>query len=214
MASHTEIRVGDTDWVIRVGGEDVHVKVLEKAKKASGRGYEFRCKRVGADGRVVGRNLTRGSGAFRKPGESPKTTGFSKNKPKAKPRTHKRASAPKPRPRPQASAFFSEIREPGTPGTFPSNGKPSGLGSLRGRGRRTSYATSSPARTAAVSSSSQARREIEKQIKHAGLQPLVAELVKELVRCDGTEHAAQQIYGRVMGEYRMCRYTGRPFGRR
>jgi hypothetical protein len=220
MASHTEIKVGDSNWVIRVAGEDVRVKVLEKTKKASGRGYEFRCKRVGADGRVTGRNLVRGSGALRRPGEPTRTTGFSKNAPprapKAKPKKSARARSSSPGPAPSArgysgpppaSAFFSTVQEPGRP--RPSNGSSATkLRSLRGRGRAPS-AKPSPARAGAPTPS-RARREIEKQLKHAGLTPLVSSLMTELLKCGGTEHEASSIYARVMSSHRMSS-RGVPF---
>jgi hypothetical protein len=214
VASHTEIKVGDTDWVIRIGGEDVQVKVLEKTRKASGRGYEFRCKRF-KGGRSVGRNLVRGSGALRRAGEPVRASGFTKNgsSPSAPaPRTRakpKSRAKPKPRARastsylqnPPASAFFSEVQEPGAPRSATASSSSAGgrLGSLRGRGR----ANSKPAPARQEQSPSAAKREIEKQIKHAGVSDLVADLVKALIRCDGTEHSAQQVYATVMSEHRM-----------
>lgn len=226
MASHKDINVGDTNWVIRVDGKDVRVKVLEKLPKASGRGYEFRCKRMDNGNRVIGRNLTRGSGAFRRPGESPKTTGFAKGK---KPPARRASSKParsayaSPPPtttsytNPPASAFFSQVQEPGmsrspSPSAGSSNGgrsSASGLGSLRGRGRASRSAAPSPARSSDPAPS-QARREIERNLKHANLQPLVVELVKSLISSDGTEFSIQQIYGRVMANHRM-RSFGMPF---
>jgi len=224
MANHAEINVGDTNWVVRISGEDVRVKVLEKTKKASGRGWEFRVKRF-MDGRTVGRSLTRGSGAFRVPGQPPRRTGFSigggeglsrvpgsgpvvskkktrtaapATKPRARSRTRARVNNP-----PPASAFFSEVREPGSPS---SGSSPAGqLGSLRGRGRAKVRAPA-PARPAHKSPAS-ARREIERLIKHAEFTPLVENLVKRLIRCNGTEHDTGRIYGIVMSEHRL----GMPF---
>jgi hypothetical protein len=230
MASHTEIKVNDSNWVIRAGGVDVQVKILEKIKKASGRGWEFRVKRVGADGRVTGRNLVRGSGALRRPGQPTRTTGFSKNGPakKAKPKAKPKAKAP-PKPRrsrspgpapspygysgpPPASAFFSGVQEPGGPRSSPPrNGRSSSatrLGSLRGRGKAPSKP--SPARPG-TPSPSQARREIEKQLKHANLSPLVSTMVKELIKTDdGTDHTVTRVYGHVMSGHRLSRH-GVPF---
>jgi hypothetical protein len=218
MASHTEIKVGDSNWVIRVAGADVQVKVLEKIKKASGRGWEFRCKRF-QNGRSVGRNLTRGSGAFRRPGEPTKTTGFSKKPrtPARKPRAARRAPAPAPaapayQSNPPASAFFSEIQEPGK--ARPSSRQPAStrLGSLRGRGRTKSSA-SAPARAASSPTPSAARREIEKLLKQAGLTPVITDLVKALVNSDGSMFTAEQVYARVMADHRMRSFGGAPFRR-
>jgi hypothetical protein len=128
MASHNEIKVGDTCWVIRIAGEDVKVKVMEKNPKASGRGYDFRVRRIGASGRVEGRNLTRGSGALRKPGTPVK--GFGGAAPKRKPPARKKA-APKvksnrPKPAPRASKPTPYAPAPAAPKRAP-------LSSLRGR---------------------------------------------------------------------------------
>jgi hypothetical protein len=224
MASHREIKVGDTDWVIRIAGEDVQVKILEKLKKSSGRGYEFRCKRF-SNGRSVGRNLTRGSGSFRRPGQQPKATGFAGNKPAPPKRAAKPAAkraAAKPRVRsytapttsysrnPPPSAFFPKVQEPGAPSrrsaSSSANGRPGKgkLGSLRGRG--SSSATRAPAQAADSPSPTKARREIEKLLKQAGTSDLVKDLVKRLINSDGTEHAAQRIYGEVMSQHRMRSY--------
>lgn len=220
MASHTEINVGDTCWVIRISGEDVAVKVLEKMRKASGRGWEFRVKRF-QNGRSVGRNLTRGSGALRRAGEPVKSTGFSKNgsAPKA-PKAPKAPRAPKRRARartaplptppapsryarnPPASAFFSGVQEPGAPrSATASSPAAEGLGSLRGRGRKAAKRPTAPARKEVTPAA--ARREIEKLLKKAEFSPLVANLVKGLIRCDGSELAASRIYGDAMAEHRM-----------
>lgn len=220
MASHTEIRVGDSNWVIRVAGEDVQVKVLEKIKKASGRGWEFRCKRF-QNGRSVGRNLHRGSGAFRRPGEPTRTTGFSKASAKPKKARKPRASrAPRPAPaatpayqsNPPASAFFSEVQEPGQARSSSRQPASTRLGSLRGRGRARSSAPA-PARAGSAATPSAARREIDKLLKQAGLTEVVTDLVKALVHSDGSMFSAEQIYARVMADHRMRSFGGAPFRR-
>ncbi len=219
MASHTELRVGDSDWVIRDGGVDVQVKILEKTKKASGRGWEFRVKRVGSDGRVTGRNLVRGSGSLRRPGVPPKTTGFAKGKGTKKvmaarkntPKPTKPRAAPRVRRNPPASAFFSEVQEPGTSrsSSVTPNGSASGLGSLRGRGRSRRSSAAAPARPGrAGTTPSQARREIEKQLKYADLPPLVNGLMKALFKSDGTTTSVSRIYGEVVHSYNMSLHGG------
>jgi hypothetical protein len=223
MASHTEIKVNDSNWVVRIGGQDVQVKILEKVKKSTGRGWEFRCKRVGADGRVTGRNLVRGSGSFRRPGVAPRATGFSKNpaaaKPKAKPRKARPKKVAHPAPSslgyvgpapsslgyvgpapssrghmPPASAFFSETQEPGARRSSAA----SSLGSLRGKARPRATKPAAPKGT----SPSQARREIERLLKHAGLTDLQATLVREILKSDGSEPRLRQVYANAMGNYR------------
>jgi len=219
MASHAEIKVGSTDWVIRIGGVDTPVKVLEKIKKASGRGWEFRCKRF-QDGRSVGRDLIRGSGALRKAGEPVRSTGFAKKAPAAAAAPRARAgsrhgrskakpSALEPPPayayNPPASAFFSGVQEPGNsrpPAVSPSSGGK--LGSLRGRGRPTPPRPVAPARTSPLSKTpSAAKREIEKLLKQADLPPLVAHMIKGLLGSDGSDFSISRIYGNVMSEYRL-----------
>jgi hypothetical protein len=148
MASHTEIKVGSTEWVVRIDGEDVPVKVMEKAKKQSGRGYEFRLRRVGPDGRVFGRNLTRGSGALRRPGDPVKAFGGKSAKGPAGPqkkarRAPPRRNPPKRKPAPATPSFTL----PQAPNKSSSSGGSSSLPSLRGRGR-SSRASSSPKKAA------------------------------------------------------------------
>jgi hypothetical protein len=211
MASHTEIRVQDTDWVVRISGEDVRVKVLEKNKKASGRGYEFRCKRVGSDNRVFGRNITRGSGAFRRAGQPTRTTGFSRRAaPRAAPRAARRPAVKAElalRKNPPASAFFSEVQEPGTPRSR--NGgrasAPAKLGSLRGRRRPATAPSTTPTRSPA-----QVRREIERQIKHAGFTPLVTSLLTNLIKCGGAKHEVRGVLADTMSNHTMSEW-GIPF---
>jgi hypothetical protein len=200
MASHAEIKVGDTDWVIRMGGADVSVKILEKIKKASGRGYEFRCKRF-QNGRSVGRNIVRGSGSFRRQGQPVRSSGFAKNggapkaaepkaaAPKSPPRRPRARTKPMPTPpspyrrNPPASAFFSEVQEPGA------SRSPAGHAPARPKEKGTSP--------------SAAKREIERQLKHAGLTPLATQMIKRLIACDGSDLSISRLYGDVMSEYRL-----------
>jgi hypothetical protein len=224
MASHAEIKVGDTDWVIRMGGADVSVKILEKIKKASGRGYEFRCKRF-QNGRSVGRNIVRGSGSFRRQGQPVRSSGFAKNggapkaaepkaaAPKSPPRRPRARTKPMPTPpspyrrNPPASAFFSEVQEPGASRSPAGHAPAAGgrLGSLRGRGRSTSSpGSTAPARPKEKGTSpSAAKREIERQLKHAGLTPLATQMIKRLIACDGSDLSISRLYGDVMSEYRL-----------
>lgn len=136
MAKHSEVKVGSIgDWVIRDGSQDVPVKVVSKDKKASGRGFNFRVRRVGADGKTFGRTLTRGSGALRRPGTPARTFG-GKNPTPPRRATRKRrpaASAPVASNRaPGRSKAKPQAKPPSKKSSKPSPATPS-LGSLRGK---------------------------------------------------------------------------------
>lgn len=155
MASHNEISVGSTDWVVRVQGADVRVKVTAKNKKASGRGYDFSLRRLDSGGRVHGRTLTRGSGALRKPGTAVKAFGGTRAKPKAaakkkpaaKPRAAKAtAKNPPPAVAPLAATASRRRSAPAASASY----SPPKLASLRGRGRPSAPSPrAAPARTKA-----------------------------------------------------------------
>jgi hypothetical protein len=143
MAGHNEIKVGSTEWVVRIAGEDVRVKVMDKARKANGRGYEFRLKRIGPDGRVVGRNIMRGSGALRKPGDPVKGFGGKAPAKKGTPPQRKAAAPKAATPKPAARKTPPARRN----GAAPSPARPARdpLTSLRGRRTATTTPKATPA---------------------------------------------------------------------
>jgi hypothetical protein len=210
MASHSEIHVGDSHWVIRVGGQDVRVKVLEKTKKASGRGYEFRVKRVGDDNRVFGRNLVRGSGALRRSGEEarPGPTAAPAAEKRKPPTKRRRPSAPAKNGRAKpvrASSFFKSESKPTSSSGHanPWDSSPSGLTSLRGRGAAPSSSSSTKKRPPGRAPRKPAEEYPSK---------LVEKLCKALKKSDGTERSIQRIYGEILAQHRMSSFgiTFRP----
>ena len=68
MARHQDVKVGDTNWVIRHGGGDQPVEVVAKSRNDKGK-WEFKLRRIDAGGNVVSnRTLKRGAGSLRPAG--------------------------------------------------------------------------------------------------------------------------------------------------
>lgn len=193
MAGHNEIKVGSRgEWVVRKDGADVSVVVVNKVKKASGRGYEFVLKEV-RDGRVSGREFTRGSGAFRKPGQPAKSFGGKRTAPPRKAAVRKKAS------RPAAKHGPVEPPETARSRSRPSISTPNpapytpALPSLRGRGRSSSrisssVATRAPARTPAK----------EEGIRFSPPSPLAKEIMRAIEKTDGSEFWIRKAFADVM----------------
>jgi hypothetical protein len=186
VAKHTEIRVGDKDWVVRIGGTDSRVKIVSKEKKASGRGYEFVVQRVNQDGRAVGRKLTRGSGALRRPGEAARPAPGVKRAPVPPKKTNVPKSAPK---RPRASA----AARPSPP---PARRQ---LSSLRGQGR------------VATAARAPARPQKTKAVRPEYPSQLVKKLVDALKRSDGSDWAVRNVFADVMAKHQ-TEQRFKPFG--
>jgi hypothetical protein len=206
MASHREIKEGSTGWVVRISGEDVPVKVIEKVRKSSGRGFEFKLKRIGSDGKPFGRTLTRGSGAIRREGtparEAP--AGFGRNgssprakkkaprKAKPKPKTRKKrekASAPPapaapPPPRPLSPFESAPSRISVDTGEERAATSPtSQLSSLRGQRRRKSASASPPS----------PKKRKPRKPKPEYPSPLVEKIVKQLMKSRGSIDEVKRI---------------------
>lgn len=194
MANQKDISVGSTDFVVRIGGKDVPVKIMEKKRKQSGRGFEFRVRRVGPDGKVFGRSLVRGSGALRKPGDPVK--GFGGKAPK-KARAPRRApKRPKTKPnRPTPPPSTSPLSSPGS----------SSLPSLRGRGRTSSSSSkrSAPARGTRVK---------EDGYKFKPKNELVKQTMRALERLPETAdtYMVRNTVAQVLADHERAKYF-RPF---
>ncbi len=154
MAKHSEIAVGSVGWVIREGGQDVPVKVTSKERKASGRGFEFRVRRIGPDGNATGRSLVRGAGALRKPGSPVREFGGRRAAPPRRVVKNPPAKAPAPPRRAAPSTVISrpppaKRSAPKRPST-PATPAPRALESLRGQRKAAPVPRKAPTRRAAT----------------------------------------------------------------
>jgi hypothetical protein len=203
MASHNEIKPGDTCWVVRIAGEDVRVKVMEKNPKASGRGFEFRVRRIGAGGRVEGRNLTRGSGALRKPGTPVKAFGGKASAPKSKKAAPKKKANPFAAPRAEPKPLRRSSPTPST------RAKPEApLGSLRGRGRPSRPTSTVPKK---VAPAKKGKETLQFRVPNDLIKKVMRRLEK-LDKTADTYHVRNEVAA-VLAEHERSKYAYGTFGR-
>lgn len=188
MAKHTEIKVGSRgEWVVRKNGQDVAVVVTNKSKKVGGRGYQFTVKEL-RDGRMVGREFTRGSGSFRRPGQPAKS--FAGKKP-AGSRSRPKSGGAK-NVTVSSSRFDRSARAPSAPAS-------SGLSSLRGRGRAGAPSTRTPAR---------GRKKKEEGVRFRPPSPLAKDVMRAIERTDGSEHQIRGAVSSVLAQVSFQAYYG------